>query len=427
MTVGAAMPVSFFAALQRQGSNGVGVPLSTQSVKQRIHYVDNGRALASVLGIFYHSACVFSRPWVVNADAAMWSQTIWALSLVSSYCRMPLFLFVAGYFTMYGLHKYTVSKYLAHRSHRILLPFVVSVVTLVPIQEYFRLRQMYGDHWRVHLSSYLNPLSTDFTFEHIWFLYHILVFSLLMAVFFWANRRNLIPSIAGRFLHGVHRWLPATIVFWAVLQTVLQFGGNTLAAALGGNGAWLDLEEMGNTLPMFLFGCYCFSHRDQMDSIFRRDWRRYAALIGVFALLFPLRVYVHDDGIPISWGVMVALEALLRWLLTLGVLGFLRMGLDRSNRTLRYLSEASYPVYLFHQPFIVALSFYLVHSSYPYSAWTGFALVSLGSLMFTYLAYEVVVRRNRLGAFLYTGVPFRRRKPDLVPEPQTATSATEVA
>lgn len=398
------------------------MPMTTKKATQRLHYLDNGRALASILGIFFHSACVFSRQWIVSADTSMLSQTLWAFSQLLSYCRMPLFLFVAGYFTMYGLRKYNVSTYMKLRSRRILLPFVLSVVTLIPVQEYFKSKQLYGDQWRRYIGNFFNPASPEFTLEHLWFLYFILVFSLLMVAFCWMERHRLIPPVAKYFMNWVHRSLPVTIAFWASLQVLLQYFGHAVALRLDAHGAWLDLGEMGNTLPMFLFGCYCFAHRGQMDAMFRADWQRYAAVFGLFALLFPIRVYLTEGGVAPSWGVVVTFDSLLRWLLTIGVLGLLRLRLNETNGTLTYFSDASYPVYLFHQPIIVAVAYYLVNSSLPFSTWTGFALVMTGSLVFTYLAYEILVRRNRVGAFLYTGLSIRPRRRRIVRERQTVVS-----
>lgn len=392
-----------------------------QGTNQRIHYLDAGRALTCIAVVLYHSSAVFSRHWVVNVDASRFSQTMVVLSSITVYFMMPMFLFIAGYFTMCSLRTYSARAYLRRRSRRVLLPFVVSVITLLPVQQYFKLKHLYGEQWRIYLADYVNPISPEFTFEHLWFIYHILVFALLLVVCKKTKCHLLVPAFARSILHFVHQYLPVTILFWATMAVVLQVGGQVLSIRLDLHRAWLDLDELGKTFPMFLFGCYCFCHHQHMDEIFRPKARRIAVLFGVFAAFFPFRVYLESADVPVPWSVLASFDSVLSWILTIGVLGFLRLRMGRSSHTLTYLSDASYPVYLFHQPIVVAIGFFVVNSSFPISNWTGFALVSILALALSHLVYLFLVRRNRFGSFLYTGVVAHTSGARMVQESQTAT------
>jgi hypothetical protein len=58
----------------------------------RLHYMDNARALASVLGIFFHASLVFSGIWLVTVPADQRSVLLGELTGLLTHFRMPLFL-----------------------------------------------------------------------------------------------------------------------------------------------------------------------------------------------------------------------------------------------------------------------------------------------------------------------------------------------
>ena len=70
---------------------------------KRIYYIDSARALASMLGIFYHASLVFSQRSIVSIDPAYFSRGMYEIFCVFTYFRMPFFLIAAGYFTGYAL------------------------------------------------------------------------------------------------------------------------------------------------------------------------------------------------------------------------------------------------------------------------------------------------------------------------------------
>ena len=90
--------------------------------------------------------------------------------------------------------------------------------------------------------------------------------------------------------------------------------------------------------------------------------------------------------------------------MTISVLGVLRIFLNKGRKALTYLSGASYPVYLFHQPIIVVLAYHYVKWRVNLPAELGYVLLCLLTVILTYAGYEIIVRRNRVGTFLFTGM-----------------------
>jgi glucans biosynthesis protein C len=76
------------------------------------------------------------------------------------------------------------------------------------------------------------------------------------------------------------------------------------------------------------------------------------------------------------------------------MLGAGRRYLDRPSRSLSYLAEASYPVYILHQTAIVVLAWFVVQV--PIGGVVQWVAILVGSVVASFALYEVVRRVGRL-------------------------------
>ncbi|MBM3954763.1 MAG: hypothetical protein FJ309_09135 [Planctomycetes bacterium] len=98
----------------------------------RRHDLDALRAFAMLLGIALHAAMsFFPSPWPVQ-DSRQSPLYGLAIGLVHGF-RMPLFFLVSGCFTMLVYRRRGLAALLRQRAARILLPLVVSLVTVLPL------------------------------------------------------------------------------------------------------------------------------------------------------------------------------------------------------------------------------------------------------------------------------------------------------
>ncbi len=111
----------------------------------------------------------------------------------------------------------------------------------------------------------------------------------------------------------------------------------------------------------------------------------------------------------------VVLQVIYAWMMTFGLMGMFRALLVRENRTLRYVSDSSYWLYLAHLPLIFIGQ--AIVRSWPLPAWVKFFLlcgVVTGILLFT---YQTLVRYTWLGTLLNGP----RKRPERVIEAELAT------
>jgi surface polysaccharide O-acyltransferase-like enzyme len=74
-------------------------------------------------------------------------------------------------------------------------------------------------------------------------------------------------------------------------------------------------------------------------------------------------------------------------------------GSDRSSRAGAYLSEAVLPVYVLHQPVLVAVAFFVV--DWPIPAVAKYLLISTATLLAVLAAYDLLIRRTAPTRFLF--------------------------
>ena len=103
---------------------------------ERLYYLDWLRVLA-VLGVFYaHTAEIFDTLyWHIRQDG---QGTDWnALATFGAQWGMSLFFLLAGASAWFALSSRTSHQFIAERSKRLLIPFIVAFILLSPIQSYF--------------------------------------------------------------------------------------------------------------------------------------------------------------------------------------------------------------------------------------------------------------------------------------------------
>ena len=93
----------------------------------RYHYMDNLRATAMLLGVFFHAALAYvpnmQNFWLSASPDN--SEVLNYLAWFSHLFRMPLFFLIAGFFACYLIGKRGTGGFLLNRSLRLMLPFVI--------------------------------------------------------------------------------------------------------------------------------------------------------------------------------------------------------------------------------------------------------------------------------------------------------------
>ncbi|MEV5166495.1 acyltransferase [Streptomyces werraensis] len=385
------------------------------------------RALVVVGLVFFHSALVFSPDDDFYVKNATTTDAVTVLAGFGVVWAMPMLFLVAGLGARHSVRRRGPARFARERLLRLGVPLVFGTVVLCPLPQWLRLRaadpaydEPYPAFWGRFLTVRPDPADFPFVLEgehfetgHLWFVVLLLTFCLVLAPFaaFPTDRAGRVAGAVGR--RPVLLLLPAL--------------------PLASVNALLGMEEDyagWNRWAYLLFFAYGFLLAD--DERVRVPTRRAAVRVGVlgvvlFAATAPGFVAGEDPftaGTPAALATR-ALFGAAGWCWVLAILGLLdrpaggprpaRPG--RTSPFLAYLAVAALPLYVLHQPVVVAYAYGVVGRSAPAGA--KYAVIVAASLVTVVLLYELGVRRWAVTRWLFGMRPAARPKggPPSAPAP----------
>ena len=347
----------------------------------RFHDFDALRGFAMLLGILLHAG-VFLVPvdyWPVH-EAWAWETPpeanvyAWILSVIHGF-RMPLFFLLSGFFTAMLWQSRGLRALWRHRLKRLGLPLLAGMFTVVPAIRWLEVGADFTlFHW---LLAWVEGL------DHLWFLWYLL---LLAAAFIVAARLGL------TFRHPAW-WLlvPLTVAPQYVMDE-LAFGPDTADGLIPAGRVFAYYAAF------FAFGVYF----RQRDIAVRRWWA--VAIVPSLLLLLPAGVaLLYDEGFqyagaPWVWGVAAVVQVAFAWLMCFGSMGLFRWIFARERFWVRYLSDASYWLYLTHLPLVIGAQMVLV--TWPISIHLKFLLITTTIVAGLLVVYQVGVRYTAIGTVM---------------------------
>lgn len=375
-----------------------------------MHALDAVRAFAMLLGLVLHGAISFLDrvpPFWVTEDLHR-SKLLSAMVFTITTFRMQLFFVLAGFFARMLVERYGLRGFVVHRGRRIVVPYVLGCLTIVPLCHlvWHHADPHYGTRASELMGGVHHFLVGPF---HLWFLLYLIAFYALTA-----------------FLVGVTRWRPAHGGEGGWVERVLSSPLRVAILALPAACLMLTMRRWHVDVPggfvpqphlvayyglFYVAGWALYRRRDLLD-LCRRGWR--TSLVLGFVLI-PLVLVLLTLGpfgghprftryqLPCTF-----LYSACTWFFIFGVTGGALTLLSRPRGWVRYLSDASYFLYLAHVPLEAFLQVQV--RAWPYPAvvkFVGVTAVSFGLLL---AIYHVAVRPTPLGTLLngpYRGGPHR--------------------
>jgi glucans biosynthesis protein C len=384
---------------------------------ERIYAIDLLRAILMLLGIVLHSALTFA-PYGIKTWTLKDPDTHLAFDVLVDFIhtfRMPIFFFISGFFAALLFFEKGPSYMFINRIKRIALPFLAALLIIFPVTVWFAFyAQMalagQGSSFSVALHITIEHLSRgNITTIHLWFLYYLMIFCVLgwglsLVTQHWLKSPvSALVHYFGRILRS--GWAP--IVFSGFTFCSLFIMGSH--SFITTNAFIVDKAVLFAYGVFFTFGWLLYHHRGQLFR-FTTSWGWYlsAGLLLYFCRLGILSMYLPD--IPVAIIVLLmGLQALVIWLLLFGITGWFIKRFNRYSRLGRYISDASYWVYLLHLPFTILFPGLL--AGLPLGAFIKFCLVVGATTAVTFSTYDLFVRNSFIGKFL-NGRKYNRGLPE---------------
>ena len=260
-------------------------------------------------------------------------------------------------------------------------------------------------------SALLNPTSrgsrileelADFDVGHLWFLWYLMGL-LLLSLPVFAIAALLRPgskwSLCASPLALV-ALVPLTATFQAImLGRGLTFFGPSTSSALA-----FDPLVLGYYGVFFLFGAAVWG----LDPGTRSLTRGWPAMLAVAIVIFLTAGAAAESakGGELETLVPAVMQAAFAWTMALGLIGLSAKLFHRERAWVRYLSDASYWIYLAHLPLVFLLQGAVARWELP--AWQKLGVMVAACLAVLLLTYALLIRPTPIGWMLNGRRPARR-------------------
>lgn len=415
----------------------------SSSAVDRLLGLDWLRAVAAILVVFLHAAM----PYLVHPFPGL----VWAVQPVErspavdliawtiNTFIMPLFFLMNGYFAARLLQKSGESKFLRHRLNRLGGPFLFAAIVILPMDLYTWLLGWVGDELipinklrslkiKGELGDSLHGVS------HLWFLQYVLLYCVAACGISWVIRRSVASQQSPQVLQIQERQSSATWRFkWSIMAIAIAVAGATLwwqpRIVIGFRHHWLPMWEnvLYYSIP-FALGWFWDSWGPRLidgPQLRRTAVTHLVIACGLFIVLWPeLCLHLENETIPVQRAQVPFLFAATGIATSTGLFaGALSMKLTQIPEAVRYLSRASFWIYLFHHPVVGLVQINL--KPFQVTPFTKCLLTTGISLGICLLTYEGLVRKTWIGLLL-NGVKEGTQKrviPTVLPEETPARRA----
>ncbi len=380
----------------------------------RIHYMDNIRAFAMLLGVFFHASLAYS-PLMSQVWMGASTDNADYIDFVAFYThgwRMPLFFLVAGFFGALLYEKRGAGAVIKNRSLRILLPLIIFLplltIAIIAIFSWAVQAVSNPSPMLALISTMLNnpdapspPIST----MHLWFLYYLIWFYALTLLFLFIHRK-----LNTKHIDWIMPAVKHPIVFLLLLPLVLvpsmlsQFSPLPAPEQLSP-----ALWAFGFHGIFFVLGWVIYKHPRLLDAIQPFMWPLlfigfayyiiyYSFMPSSFTMMDAMHNLTNSPELTLTQALKAGSEAYLSMYTALAVLLIGKRFFDRQSKTALFISRSSYWVYIVHLPLVWILQFLLLDTDLPMLI--EFAISAFGTIAIGMLTYVLFVSWSPIGWLL---------------------------
>jgi glucans biosynthesis protein C len=318
----------------------------------RLYFLDWLRIVALTVLIFYHVGMYYVR-WDFHVKSPFAGPGLEPWMLLSGPWRMDLLFMVSGAATALMLKAGATGGLLRKRTKFLLLPLLCGMVLMVPPQSYFEVIQKFNyngdylDFLKLYFSHYKGFCQNSNclilpTWNHLWFLPYLWLYTLLLWVAIKALPTSL--SMGARFAERLLTGAGLVVVPIALILVVRM----TLFARYPSTHAmWGDWFNHAMYFGMFVTGAVFATQPSMWLGLVKWRWPALVAALGCWAVLVGIRPSKPLEHLVIAtmqWGALVA------------AFGFFQTLFNIDHPLRQRLSEAVFPVYIFHQTVIIVAS-----------------------------------------------------------------------
>ncbi|MCB8928136.1 MAG: acyltransferase [Ardenticatenaceae bacterium] len=357
---------------------------------KRIYWMDNLRTIIIFLVVLYHvggvyeSAGLWKSFWIVSdSDTLSW---VGIVGIAFDIFIMPTMFFISGYLTPPSLKNKTTWGFLKRKFRRLIVPWAVAVLTLIPLYKVIFLysRGLPQEAWTTYFHFSEGNISSQ---NWLWFLPLLFVFNLLYLLLQKANIN--VSSISRKWAVLVVFLISFAYSFG--IGWVVEFRSWTHSALLDFENERVLIYFLTFLLGVLFFEQNAFAEKPKSKLVYNiANGVAWIPVTGhIFVRIYP---FFFPEGFAVT-----PLYRLLWWLsfdlalvsmMVVMIESFWRY-FDKTGRIWAELNRNSYGVYIIHVALIGIFGTLLLHTNLPALAKYPLLLVS------TYVGSNLLVSAYR--------------------------------
>jgi glucans biosynthesis protein C len=322
----------------------------------RLSYIDNLRVFCIVIVVFIHSAVTYSciGSWYYTEPQPMGAFEQLFFFLFQSHAQgfsMSLFFFIAGYFIPASLERKGVKIYILDRLKRLGIPVMVYILLIQPLCVKLVYPQLNLTEYTLDGFHHLDFLGRT---GPLWFAFVLLIFSILFALIYrYLPLAKPNPNISN------------TKVFMLIsLITLLAFLIR-IFAPIGVSFYNLQFCFFAAYVVFFYLGTMA-SKNNILEKINLQQGRKWLYIaFGIGLPIWFITGYVgkiFEGNMMIFGGLNTPAFLYAFWesffcvTFIIALMGISKAKFNFQNRTMKFLSENTFGIYVFHAPVLIGLS-----------------------------------------------------------------------
>lgn len=363
----------------------------------REYYLDWIKVFVIVLLIPYHTAVSFSHighAYIFSNDVESSFLFIFISDFLNLWFMRILF-FISGVATYIATKRKRTKNFVVDRIKRLLIPVLFLLLTIGPISGYILAVNHYnytGSFLSFYPNFFLKPEQYLF-WGHMWFCVYLLTFSLItIPLFIYIRSRTTIVSKISAYLVKGNNIL-APMILIVLFEMIFRPFYPGLQSLIG------DWANFSVHLSFFIFG-FIMIQSTKLLNVISKKYKLFL-LIGIFSTTLYIYIkrysgilvdqYIVKIILSMLWGI-----AAYSWVMF--VFGFSRIFFNITNKLLKYLSNCSFSLYIFHYLILTIFNYYLLKTSLNnHLIWIITSILTYITLI---LLFELILKRLRIFRFI---------------------------
>ena len=341
----------------------------------RKYFFDNLRWMSILLLFPYHTAMIynnFGENFYIKSEAI---PVISGFIEVTSPWFMPLLFVIAGVSTAYALERRSAKEYIQERVSKLLVPLTAGILLLVPLQTFYAER-FHNGYKGTYLAQYLLFFTRDtdltgytggFTPAHLWFILYLFIISLaalpIIRRYKKSGKKVKVEKLS------LLKVLPMFLIVF-VMTPIFDISG----------------KSIGEFFALFMIGFFILSEDTIQERLEKNRWHLFLSFLILTATNMMIR-HLWNSSYGTLYDIFIRL---LSWIGILSLIGMGKHYMNFHNKVTDYFSRASFPIYIFHQGYVVMIGYYSLKCTSSIIVQVLFTIV--GSFSATMLTYEIFKR-----------------------------------